>query len=109
MITLEIGWDLNGFVVNRIGTAGGMTLWWKEDMEIRILHYSDYHIDAEIEEPISSRFTLFYDSPYSQLRQHSWNLLRRLASMSVKPWLVVGDFNEICFSWERRSGRIKGE
>lgn len=29
--------------------------------------------------------------------------------MSVKPWLVVGDFNELCFSWERKSGRIKGE
>lgn len=61
----------NGFVVERVGTAGGMTLWWREDIDVRIVNYSNYHIDALIEGSLASRVTLFYGSPYSRYRQKS--------------------------------------
>lgn len=86
-----------------------MILWWREEVDLRIMSYSVSHIDACINGSVKSRITLFYGSPYSHLRQTSWNLLRKLASMSVNPWIVLGDFNEVCFSWERNSLKIKGE
>lgn len=75
----------NRFVVDRIEISGGLALWWKEDIDIQILNYSNHHIDAQLASSLSSRITLFYGSPYSQLRQNSWDLLRRLASMSTLP------------------------
>ncbi|KAL9679281.1 hypothetical protein QQ045_017139 [Rhodiola kirilowii] len=68
-----------GFQVPRQGLAGGLALWWKE------------------EESVSGR------------RNTSWDLLRRLNTLYRLPWIVFGDFNEVCFSWEVKGGRIRGE
>lgn len=82
----------------------------EDDIDIQITSYdSKYHIDAVIESPVSSRITLSYGSPYKQLRQQSWDLLMRLATFSDRPWLVFGDFNDVCFSLEVKGGRVKGE
>lgn len=84
-------------------------MWWKQDVVIQIKNYYQYHIDAWIGEEASSRVTLFYGSPYAQIRDRSWDQLRRLATMSTLPWLVVGDLNQVCFSWEVMGGRVSGE
>lgn len=60
-------------------------------------------------DPDHTRLTLFYGTPYSQLRNNSWNLLRKLASLNTIPWIIFGDFNEVCFSWEVNSNKIRGE
>lgn len=77
----------HGFVVDQFGIGGGLALWWMEDVELEIRNFSNFHIGALVDEPVGSRVTLFYVSPHSHLRQHSWNLLRTLAKMSVNPWL----------------------
>lgn len=89
--------------------SGGLTLWWKEDVDVVVKNYSRYQIDAWVGDEIQSRITLFYGSPYRQLRLSSWNLLQRLASLSYQPWLLFGDFNEVCFSWEVKGGKLRGE
>lgn len=99
----------NGFDVDCTGTSGGLALWWKEEIDLQILNYSKYHIDALINGSVNAQITLFYGSPYSQFLQASWNLMRKLASFPDRPWMIFGDFNEICFSWERKSHRTKGE
>lgn len=45
----------------------------------------EFPYDAWVAGSVQSRITLFYGSPYSQCRQFSWDLLRRLASFSIKP------------------------
>lgn len=61
----------HGLVVERVGLSGGMVLWRREEVEIQILNFSRYHIDAYVEGTINSRITLFYGSPSSNLRRHS--------------------------------------
>lgn len=99
IIRCKLGFK-HGFVVDRVGIGGGLALWWKEEVDIHIRSYSKFHIDAWIGNQISSRITLFYGSPYTQLRHRSWDLLATLADMSDQPWLVFGDFNEVFFSWK---------
>ncbi|KAL9682691.1 hypothetical protein QQ045_014497 [Rhodiola kirilowii] len=41
------------------------------------------------------RATLFYGAPKASLRYKSWELLRKLAGLSLVPWCIFGDFNEI--------------
>lgn len=87
-----------------------MALWWREEAEVNILNYSKFHIDAHMEDPINSRLTLFYGSPsVHMIRNHSWDLLRKLTALHTIHWLIFDDFNEVCFSWEVNSKRIRGE
>lgn len=41
------------------------------------------------------RITGFYGHPEVSLQSQTWELLHRLNALNNKPWLVLGDFNEI--------------
>ncbi|CAM8913773.1 unnamed protein product [Rhodiola kirilowii] len=99
----------NGVQVSRQGVAGGIALWWKEEISLRILSYSKYHIDAVIEDEESVRVTVIYGEPTTARRSTTWNLLRDLHNQFSLPWIIFGDFNEVCFGWEVNGGRIRGE
>ncbi|KAL9674710.1 hypothetical protein QQ045_002909 [Rhodiola kirilowii] len=99
----------NGFVVPRQGLSGGLALWWKEEVTLTILSFSKYHIDACVEGEEVVRVTVFYGEPVTGRRGITWDLLRRLHSQFSYPWIVLGDFNEVCFGWEVKGGRIRGE
>ncbi|KAA3481796.1 Exo_endo_phos domain-containing protein [Gossypium australe] len=82
---------MNGIDVDAIG--------WKEGINLSLKSYSRSHIDVEVEEENGVgkwRLTGFYEEPVEQNRRES-NL----------PWLVVGDFNEILFSFEKQDGRMR--
>ncbi|KAG8490633.1 hypothetical protein CXB51_013830 [Gossypium anomalum] len=94
------------------GSKGGLSLGWKEGVDIRLRGYSKSHIDIEVMENSEEecwRFTGFYGSPIEQKRKESWNLLRQLKGNNQLPWLVMGDFNEILFSFGKRGGRLREE
>ncbi|KAL9690018.1 hypothetical protein QQ045_010411 [Rhodiola kirilowii] len=99
----------HGFQVPRIGLAGGLALWWKEEVTLTILSYSKLHIDAMVEGEEIVRVTLIYGEPVTVKRGVTWELLRRLNSQHNLPWILFGDFNEVCFGWEVKGGRVRGE
>ncbi|KAL0319561.1 UNVERIFIED_CONTAM: hypothetical protein Sradi_5217600 [Sesamum radiatum] len=41
------------------------------------------------------RFTSFYGQPETAKCKESWDLFSRLNRLSVRPWFVAGDFNEV--------------
>ncbi|CAM8892645.1 unnamed protein product [Rhodiola kirilowii] len=98
-----------GFVVPRQGLSRGLALWWKEEVPLTILSFSKYHIDARVEGEDVVRVTVFYGDPVTGRRGIAWDLIRRLHSQFSLPWIVFGDFNEVCFGWEVKGGRIRGE
>lgn len=55
----------------------------------------------------SWRFTGFYESPVEHLRKESWNKIQSLSSGNQMSWLIMGDFNEIMYSFEKKGGRIR--
>ena len=65
---------------------------------VTIQNYSHHHINA-IVEPLNGgvawKFTGFYGYQEAGKRKEAWNLLRHLKFVLLKPWLCVGDFNEI--------------
>lgn len=90
------------------GKSGGLALLWKESVEVFLKSYSKGHIDCVIKEKGNVwRFTGFYGQPQSYLRHFSWDLLRRIKGLNELrdlPWLVGGDFNEICYDTEKIGG-----
>ena len=62
-----------------------------------IKSFSSHHIDVVIHSENGSywRGTGIYGHPEIDQKQHTWTLMRRLASLSSLPWICYGDFNEI--------------
>lgn len=88
-----------------------MCLPWKDPLLVTITSYSQGHIDSKVREGDKDlRFTRFYGNPDSSLRHQSWELLSRLAGLQELkklPWLVGGDFNEICCESEKWGGNLR--
>ncbi|CAB4283449.1 unnamed protein product [Prunus armeniaca] len=56
------------FVVDPVGTAGGLCLWWKSWVEVEILDWSKNWIDTRVKSDtnhIFGRFTWLYGTPYN--------------------------------------------
>ncbi|KAL1060363.1 hypothetical protein V6Z11_D03G112200 [Gossypium hirsutum] len=101
-----------GIDVAAVGTSGGLSLGWKEGGNVSLKSFSKSHIDVEIEneeETGSWRLTGFYGEPVENERKKTWDLLKYLKRESSKPWLTIGDFNKILFSFEKKGGRIRDE
>ncbi|KAA3453717.1 reverse transcriptase [Gossypium australe] len=111
MVRLKCGFE-NGIDIGSIGSRGGVSLGWKGNLLVSLLSFSSYHVDVEINDTMCDvkwRLTGFYGNPDENGRSESWNLLRRLGSSSNAPWVVLGDFNEITNSMEKKGGRRRPE
>ncbi|XP_073151978.1 uncharacterized protein [Henckelia pumila] len=99
------------FAVSCQGRSGGLILLWKDPLDVMIHSYSSGHIYCSVNHVGKKwRFTGFYGSPEACSRHLSWDLLRRLHNLSnLKglPWLVGGDFNEICYDEEKSGGNLR--
>ncbi|XP_074374181.1 uncharacterized protein LOC141714567 [Apium graveolens] len=95
------------FVIDARGHGGGLALMWKNEGVVDIKASCDNYIDFEVEcEQVGRwRYTGFYGCPERTRRQESWNILHALALKSQLPWCVLGDFNDMQFSFEKRGGR----
>ncbi|XP_024156414.1 uncharacterized protein LOC112164456 [Rosa chinensis] len=94
------------------GQAGGLGLFWNDDVHLNIGTMSAHHIDAVVvgESGVPSwRVTGFYGYARTSERDRSWQLLRDLSYLDSLPWIVIGDFNEILNNGEKISGPIRAE
>jgi exonuclease III len=87
----------NKFVANNRNKGGGLCLFWKKEVKLRVSSFSPSHIDLIINESQNDawRLTGFYGAPETRNREESWTLLRRLNSQYTLPWCYLGDFNEL--------------
>ncbi|KAK5812753.1 hypothetical protein PVK06_028192 [Gossypium arboreum] len=95
----------NGIDVDSDGRSEGLSLGWNSDCKITLRSFSRRHIDVMIDEDLEGktwRCTGFYRALEKNMRKASWNLLQILNDSPHIPWVVVGDFNEIAFSTEKK-------
>ncbi|KAA3472113.1 reverse transcriptase [Gossypium australe] len=101
-----------GVDVDADGSKGGLSLCWNNNALISLRSYSPFHIDADVDDIDSGvkwRLTGFYGNPVGSLRSNSWDLLNHLHNSNIGPGLVMGDFNEITSSFEKKGGRLRSE
>lgn len=87
----------NKFAVPSSGRSGGLCIFSKDDVNLVIKNFSQYHIDSWISEPGKDqwRLTCFYGEANRSLRFKTWDTMKRLRGESTLPWVCIGDFNEI--------------
>ncbi|KAA3486163.1 reverse transcriptase [Gossypium australe] len=111
LVRMKCGFE-NGIDVGAIGTKGGLSLAWKGNYLVNLKSFSSFHIDVEIQDSDRGaiwRLTGFYGNAIERDRGASWKLLRHLSNYCSLPWVVIGDFNEILKSHEKRGGRLRSE
>lgn len=91
--------------VSANGSRRGLLLGLKGNLSVSLQSFSSSHIDAKIREDGGAKvwkFTRFYGDPVENLRRNSSKRLNSLKNGLTLPWVVMGDFNEIMFSFEKK-------
>nr|POE54654.1 hypothetical protein CFP56_47295 [Quercus suber] len=100
------------FYVEANGRAGGLALFWRMGVDLEIV-YSDSNVIASLiySDPDRSPWMLFcvYGPPRRAKRKKIWAKVEELAKSFSGPWAVMGDFNSIKGSKEKKGGRHVGE
>lgn len=98
----------NYWLVPPRGTAGGLCLLWKNNIQITILEYDHNYINVNVNSNNSNitewMLTCFYGSPYTtNLKLASWEIIKHLARAVNRPWIVLGDCNVVLHEEEKKS------
>ncbi|KAK5819977.1 hypothetical protein PVK06_025017 [Gossypium arboreum] len=100
-----------GLAVSAEGQSDGLTLLWKKDLDVSMQTYSKHHIDSlvHMENNSNMRFTKFYGHANPNMRNSSWEMLRRAGNSVQEDWVVGGDFNIILNNDDKECGRKKAQ
>lgn len=96
-------------MVPREGRRGGLVLFSKNTINLKIEGSLKYFIDASTDKGTENEwhFTGFYGELEIAKRCEAWNQLRLLNSRQQVSWLCLGDFNEIIQQHEKVGGAIR--
>lgn len=87
-----------GFYVDPEGLAGGLALWWTDEVELEVESASKNLIHSFVREKGSAACwatTFVYGSPVQSGRDLVWEDLKNISRTENLPWLSIGDFNEV--------------
>lgn len=92
-----------------MGRSGGLALFWRNRIDVRLRSISKYYIDVDVADRNRDtwRFTGIYEEPQSDEKEMTWAAMRTLNAAGTGPWLCAGDFNEILFSYEKQGGAAR--
>ncbi|KAG8480478.1 hypothetical protein CXB51_024631 [Gossypium anomalum] len=110
-VRLKYGFE-NRIDVGAVGSKDGLSLRWKENSLISLKSFSSFHIDVDVHDvecDTTWRLMGFHGNLEEKNRRESWDLLRRLGQDQRIPWVVLGDFNEIVSSFEKKGGRLRAD
>lgn len=100
------------FTVDAVGRNGKLALMWTNKKDVEVFSYSLHHINAWVEDTKANSnwiITIFYGKAETKLRQKSWHLLKEIQPLDQLPWMVLKDFNEILFHYEKFGDKPKSE
>ncbi|XP_071939954.1 uncharacterized protein [Coffea arabica] len=101
-----------GYVVNSIGKAGGMALYWNNAVTIDHLSHTDWYILACItDKEVNSQWWLMcvHASTDSNIRKEQWKHIAEWKKGWGEEWVMVGDFNDLLSNGEKWGGRVRAE
>lgn len=100
-----LGYD-RVYIVDPIGHGGGLAIFWRRPVNIKILNVSKSMLDCIIQFGNSSFFaSCIYGPTVYKERIALWESLSRIGVNRKESWCVFGDFNDILHNGEK-IGRV---
>ncbi|KAF7835565.1 reverse transcriptase [Senna tora] len=84
-----------------IGRAGGLALWWNDDIDIQLVSSSKKFIHTRLDSSLlkdTCYFTFVYGPPKDHLRNEVWNKIQRLIPDDGLAWIDM-EFKGPRFTW----------
>ncbi|KAK8551735.1 hypothetical protein V6N12_040359 [Hibiscus sabdariffa] len=96
----------NAFYVEPIGIAGGLALWWNNEVKLSVLHHDKNLIDTVISINGEPEWfgTFIYAPPYEEEKQEFWERLGTLRDNASVKWCIMGDTNVVSSPSEKYGG-----
>jgi len=94
----------NSFIVDPAGTAGGLAIFWDDQVNIYIDSSSANAINAQCQiKATQQRMQLTFIHAPNEFKERVllWEAIYRESLQYQQPWLCLGDFNEILYNWEK--------
>ncbi|PON70693.1 Endonuclease/exonuclease/phosphatase [Trema orientale] len=103
---LEYSRNVEPQSVQQVIMTGSLSLSEIGEWNVSVVSFSKHHVDALITDGRGSTwyFTRVYGHPQRSKCIHTWELIRRLSTLSDLPWLLGGDLNEILCISEKEGG-----
>jgi hypothetical protein len=102
---------VNMCVVKPKGRSRGLAAFWRKDLILSLRSFGRRHIDFDVEDGSGEKWRLtgVYGESQSERKKETWKMLRTLGQQhqSGRPWLCLGDFNEILTEDEKCSGAAR--
>uniref|UniRef100_A0A8R7VD44 Endonuclease/exonuclease/phosphatase family protein n=1 Tax=Triticum urartu TaxID=4572 RepID=A0A8R7VD44_TRIUA len=83
--------------------------YWKKEVPVSLRNKTKDLIDVFIGSGADNfwRFTGVYGEPKWADKHLTWQCLRELKAVCDMPWVVIGDMNDIMFSFEKEGGNAR--
>ncbi|KAM2983041.1 hypothetical protein FF2_009016 [Malus domestica] len=96
----------NGFDVPLVGTAGGLSLWWNDSMEVNVVSANKHLIHMKLRITGDEWFhaSWIYGTSYRNEKVEFWHWISAELRPNDIPWIWVGDFNKILSDDEKSRG-----
>ncbi|GMJ10085.1 hypothetical protein HRI_004677700 [Hibiscus trionum] len=97
----------SSFYVDPKGIAGGLAIWWNEEVSISVLEYTTNFIDTRVVSQNGDNWfgTFIYGPPYRDEKQPFWEKLANLRENNKSKWLIIGDSNVVLRQEEKTGGK----
>ncbi|GER37242.1 retrotransposon protein [Striga asiatica] len=108
----KLGMEDRWKLVEPVGISGGLLLMWNLEVEIKQVKCSEFSIGVEFRmegEAMWEWCTFVNMNTDKRVRTMQWNQLTEEKNGWGRKWLLVGDWNDICWQEEKKGGRLRSE
>ncbi|XP_071914102.1 uncharacterized protein [Coffea arabica] len=103
----RIGFE-NSHLVDSDGKAGGLALFWNNEVKIDQIRNKEWYISARVKDKETNCHWWFvgvYASIDSNVRKEQWKVLEDRMKEWGEAWIITGDFNDLRSNEEKWGGR----
>ena len=92
-------------------TTRGVAVFWRKEVDVTLRSFGRRHIDVDVrrDDGLVWRLTGVYGESEMDRKKETWQMMRLLKQQHQggRPWLCLGDFNEILTSTEKTGGAAR--
>lgn len=99
----------NVATITSINNAGGLALFWSNDVNLELISSSTSHFACIIKDVVNGcvynwNLILLYGSPYIESRNEVWTRLTHYLEQNSLDIVIMGDFNQVEFLNQKNGG-----
>ncbi|XP_028097038.1 uncharacterized protein LOC114296911 [Camellia sinensis] len=97
-------------IVDPMGTAGGLALFWQNEIQLSVIYTTNFFIEAQVVYVLSKhswRLICMYFSSVDSVWVSQMHYIQERSASFGQHWVIWGDFNDILHATKKRGGHAR--